>query len=239
MIAFTGGGFTQMVDGDKSYYLMQQASAQEGEVIDEEPTAEVDQPPIEEPPLSPPSTGATPFVSLSQEQEAVPEEQQQPPTPTNQTTTANPSAQAAETVLICGWVFNDINQNRKRDEGERGIEGATVTLEPASRGASIATASFKTEEHGSYCVSGGGIDIEDMPISFFVMVTPPQIQFTPFTPGEVEVGGVPPSITIQKPVVFTATTELVVAITFNESDGLEEVNFGFRQVEVPLPGVED
>jgi hypothetical protein len=239
MITFTGGGgFTQLVDGDNSYYyyLMQQASAQEEEeVINEDANGEVNQSSTEEslpPSSSPPSTGATSFVPSSQEQEAVQEEQQQaqqqPPTPTNQTTpTADASAQDVQTVLICGWVFNDINQNRKRDAGELGIEGATVTLEPASRGASIASGSFKTGMYGNYCVSGGRTHIEDMPASFFVMVTPPQMQSIPFTPGEV-----------QKPVVFTATTELVVTVSFNESDVLsKEVNFGFRQVEVALPEV--
>jgi hypothetical protein len=39
-------------------------------------------------------------------------------------------------------------------------------------------------------------------------------------------------------VVFTPTTELVVTVSFDESDVLsKEVNFGFRQVEVWSPEV--
>jgi hypothetical protein len=64
MITYTGRDFTELVgNGDNSYYLLQQASAQE----------EI--------------TSGLPFTPFSeqQEQEAVPEEGQQPITPTNQT----------------------------------------------------------------------------------------------------------------------------------------------------------
>ena len=236
MIVFTErGGFTQLVEvGNPYHYLVQQASAQEEGALDEETAAEVNQPPTEESSpsssSSPPSTEAAQFVPPSQEQEAVEDEQlqSQPPTPTDRTATSDVSSeQDAESIIICGWVFNDMNQNRKRDTGERGIEGATVTLEPASRGASIDTGSFKTKAYGDYCVSGGRTTTEDMPVSFFVTVTPPERQFTPSTPGDV-----------QTPVVFTPTTELVVTVSFDESDVLsKEVNFGFRQVEVWSPEV--
>lgn len=234
MIVFTErGGFTRLVEvGNPYHHLVQQASAQEEGVLDED-TAEANQPPTEESLLSsssPPSRGAVQFVPPSQEQEAVEEEQlqSQPSTPTDRNVTSDVSSeQDAETIIICGWVFNDMNQNRKRDTGERGIEGATVTLEPASRGASIDTASFKTKTYGDYCISGGRSPTEDMPVSFFVTVTPPERQFTPSTPGNV-----------QTPVVFTPTTELVVTVSFDESDVLsKEVNFGFRQVEVWSPEV--
>jgi hypothetical protein len=234
-IVFTErGGFTRLVEvGNPYHYLVQQASAQEEGVLDEN-TTEVNQPPTEESLLSssssPPSRGAVQFVPPSQEQEAVEEEQlqSQPPTPTDRNVTSDVSSeQDAETIIICGWVFNDMNQNRKRDTGERGIEGATVTLQPASRGASIDTGSFKTKTYGDYCISGGRSPTEDMPVSFFVTVTPPERQFTPSTPGNV-----------QTPVVFTPTTELVVTVGFDESDVLsKEVNFGFRQVEVWSPEV--
>jgi hypothetical protein len=233
-IVFTErGGFTRLVEvGNPYHYLVQQASAQEEGVLDED-TAEANQPPTEESLLSsssPPSRGAVQFVPPSQELEAVEEErlQSQPSTPTDRNVTSDVSSeQDAETIIICGWVFNDMNQNRKRDTGERGIEGATVTLEPASRGASIDTASFKTKTYGDYCISGGRSPKEDTPVSFFVTVTPPERQFTPSTPGN-----------IQTPVVFTPTTELVVTVSFDESDVLsKEVNFGFRQVEVWSPEV--
>jgi hypothetical protein len=234
-IVFTErGGFTRLVEvGNPYHYSVQQASAQEEAVLDEN-TAEVNQPPTEESLLSsssPPSRGAVQFVPPSQEQEAVEEEEQlqsQPLTPTDRNVTSDVSSeQDAETIIICGWVFNDMNQNRKRDTGERGIEGATVTLEPASRGASIDTGSFKTKTYGDYCISGGRSATEVMPVSFFVTVTPPERQFTLSTPGNV-----------QTPVVFTPTTELVVTVSFDESDVLSKVvNFGFRQVEVWSPEV--
>jgi hypothetical protein len=230
------GGFTQLVEvGNPYHYLVQQASAQEEGVLDED-TAEFNQPPTEESLLSsssssPPSKEAVQFVPPLQGQEAAVEEEQlqsQPPTPTDRTTTSDVSSeQDVETIIICGWVFNDMNQNRKRDIGERGIEGATVTLEPASIGASIDTGSFKTKTYGDYCISGGGTPTEDMPVSFFVTVSPPERQFTLSTPGN-----------LQAPVVFTPTTELVVTVSFDESDVLsKEVNFGFRQVEVWSPEV--
>jgi hypothetical protein len=215
--------------------LVQQASAQEEGVLDEDTTVVIQRPSEESSPSSssPQRTGAVQFVPLSQEQEEVEEEeeeelQSQQPTSTDRTATSDVSSeQDAETIIICGWVFNDVNQNRKRDTGERGIEGTTVTLEPASRGSSIETGSFKTKTYGDYCVSGGGTPTEDIPVSFFVTVTPPGRQFSPSTPGNV-----------QTPVVFTPTTELVVTVSFDESDVLsKEVNFGFRQVEVRSPEV--
>jgi hypothetical protein len=238
MIVFTErGGFTWLVEvGNPYHYLVQQASAQEEGALDEETAEGVNQSSTEESSpssssSSPPSTGAAQFIPPSQEQEAIEEEEQlqsQPPTPTDRIATSDISSeQDAETIIICGWVFNDMNQNGKRDTGERGIEGATVTLEPASSGASIDTGSFKTKTYGDYCVSGGGTTMEDMPVSFFVTVTSPERQFTPSAPGD-----------IQTPVVFTPTTELVVTVSFDESDILsKEVNFGFRQVEVRSPEV--
>jgi hypothetical protein len=155
MIVFTERGeFTRLVEvGNPYHYLVQQASAQEEGVLDEDTTV-VNQPPSEESSpssSSPQSTGAVQFVPLSQEQEVVvvvveEELQSQQPTSTDRTATSDVSSeQDVETIIICGWVFNDVNQNRKRDTGERGIEGATVTLEPASRGSSIETGSFKTK----------------------------------------------------------------------------------------------
>jgi hypothetical protein len=236
MIVFTERGeFRRFVEvGSPYHYLVQQASAQEEGALDEETAAGVNQPPTEESSSSSPlSTRAAQSIPPSQEQEAIEEEeeeqlQSQPPTSTDRTATSDVSSeQDAETIIICGWVFNDMNQNRKRDTGERGIEGATVTLEPASIGASIDTGSFKTKTYGDYCVSGGRTTTEDMPVSFFVTVTPPERQFTPSTPGD-----------IQTPVVFMPTTELVVTVSFDESDILsKEVNFGFRQAEVLSPEV--
>ena len=98
-IVFTErGGFTRLVEvGNPYHYLVQQASAQEEGVLDED-TAEVNQPPTEESLLSSSSSssrGALQFVPPSQEQEAVEEEQlqSQPPTPTDRTATSDVSSE--------------------------------------------------------------------------------------------------------------------------------------------------
>src|SRR5215211_1745486 len=154
MIPFTRG-LRQLVDDDDDnpYYLMQQASAQQENegVTDEEAntTAEVDESrstdestpvPCEEttagcPPSSPLPPPSSPTVE---------------PTPQ-----ANATALPGENVTAVPQT-NQTNQNGQYDVGEPGIEGFTVTLEPASRGAGIITGwdRDKTDKDGDVYLRG-------------------------------------------------------------------------------------
>jgi hypothetical protein len=147
---------------------------------------------------------------------------------TNQTTTANASAAALPLAFRCGRVFNDINQNGKKDFGsEPGIQGFTVRLAPASDEAFLEhDISTSGSVMGSFCVSGYRDHIMGKDVSFKVTAIPPEVRLPDVEPPSEEAD-------IVEPLDFEATTQQPVTVTFKKDDisiPEQQILFGFRQV---------